>query len=95
MKVINAIKFNSQLRKVGKVLDKNRSLLKNLRYQNSVSQCAEKSYSWIRNNGFDFNYHTHIESLVDCKLAIMCYEGENVLEAEGVKLFPTSSATSS
>ena len=82
MKVINAIKFNSQLRKVGKVLDKNRSLLKKLRHQNSVSQCAEKSYSWHRNNGFDFNYHTHIESLVDGKLAIMCYDEGYVLEAE-------------
>ena len=95
MKVINAIKFNSQLRKVGKVLDKNRSVLKKLRYQNSLSQYAEKSYSWLRNNGFDFNYHTHIESLVDGKLAIMCYEEGYVLEADGVKLFPTSSATSS
>ena len=95
MKVINAIKFNSQLRKVCKVLDKNLSLLKKLRHQNSVSQCAEKSYFWLRNNGFDFNYHTHIEPLVDGKLAIMCYEEGYVLEADGVKLFPKSSATSS
>ena len=91
MKVINAVKFNSKLRKVGKVLDKNRSLLKKLRHQNNVSKCAEKSYSWLQNNGFKFNYHTHIESLVDGKLAIMCYEEGYVLEAEGVKLFPTSS----
>lgn len=95
MKVINAIKFNSKMRKIGKILDKNRSLLKKLRHQNSVSQCAEKSYFWLRNNGFDFNYHTHIESLVDGKLTIMCYEEEYVLEADGVKLFPKSSATSS
>ena len=91
MKVINAVKFNSKLRKVGKVLDKNRSLLKKLRHQNKVSKCDEKSYSWLKSNGFDFNYHTHIESLVDGKLAIMCYEEGYVLEAEGVKLFPTSS----
>ena len=95
MKVINAIKFNPQLRKVGKVLDKTRSLLKKLRHKNSVSQYAEESYSWLRNNGFDFNYYTHIESLVDSKLAIMCYKEGYVLEADGVKLFPTSAATSS
>ena len=92
MKVINAVKLNSQLRKVGRVLDKNRSLLKKLRRQNKVSKCAEKSYSWLQNNGFDFNYHTHIESLVDGKLAIMCYEEGYVLEADGVKLFPSSSS---
>ena len=92
MKVINAVKFNFQLRKVGRVLDKNRSLLKKLRRQNKVSKCAEKSYSWLQNNGFDFNYHTHIESLVDGKLAIMCYEEGYVLEADGVKLFPSSSS---
>ena len=92
MKVINAVKLNSQLRKVGRVLDKNRSLLNKLRRQNKVSKCAEKSYSWLHNNGFDFNYHTHIESLVDVKLAIMCYEEGYVLEADGVKLFPSSSS---
>ena len=70
MKVINAVKFNSQLRKVGRVLDKNRNFLKRLRHQNKVSKCREKSYSWLQNNGFDFNYHTYIESLVDGKLAI-------------------------
>ena len=92
MKVINAVKFNSQLRKVGRVLDKNRSLLKRLRHQNKVSKCAEKSYSLLQNNGFDFNYHTHIELLVDGKLAIMCYEEGYVLDADGVKLFPSSSS---
>lgn len=95
MKVINAIEFNFQLSKVGKVLDKNRSLLEKLRHQNFVSQCAEESYSGLRNNGFDFNYHTHIESLFDGKLAIMCYKEGYVLEADEVKLFPKSSATSS
>ena len=95
MKVINAIKFNSQLSKVGKVLNKNRSLLKKLRHKNSMSQCAEESYSGLRNNGFDLNYYPHIESFVDGKLAIMCYGEGHVLEADGVKLFPKSSATSS
>ncbi len=45
MKVINAIKLNYKLRKDGKVLDKNYSLLKKLRHQNYMSKCAEKSYS--------------------------------------------------
>ena len=51
MKVINAINFNSQLRKVGRVLGKNRSLLKKLRHQNVVSDNAEKLFSWLRITG--------------------------------------------
>jgi hypothetical protein len=93
MKVINAVKFNSQIRKVGRVLDKNRRLLKKLRHEVLVSSNAEKSYSWLQKQGFDFNYHTHIESLVDGRLAIMCYEEGYVLETDGVKLFPSSSAS--
>ena len=73
MKVINAVKFNSQTRKVERILDKNRRLLKKLRHEVVVSKNAEKSYSWLQKQGFDFNYHTHIESLVDGRLVNMCY----------------------
>ena len=58
-----------------------------------VSNSAEESYSWLKGNGFNFNYHTHIESLIDGRLAIMCYEEGYVLETDGVTLFPSSSTT--
>ena len=93
MKVLNAVRISSKLRKVGRVLDKNRGLLKELRMERRVSGSAEESYSWLKGNGFNFNYHTHIESLIDGRLAIMCYEEGYVLETDGVTLFPSSSTT--
>lgn len=93
MKVINAVRFTSKLRKAGRVLDKNRNLLKELRMEFDISSNAEESYSWLKIKGFDFNYHIHIESLIDGRLAIMCYEEVYLLETDGVKLFPSSSTT--
>jgi len=93
MKVINAVRISSKLRKVGRVLDKNRGLLKELRMVSHMSNSAEESYSWLKGNGFNFNYHTHIEALIDGRLAIMCYEEGYVLETDGVTLFPSASTT--
>lgn len=92
MKLTNAIRFSSQLRKVGRVLDKNRQLLKALRHESSLAKNSEKSYRWLKDNGFNFDYHTHIEPIEDGKLAIMCYEEGYVLESDGILLFPSPSA---
>jgi hypothetical protein len=38
----------------------------------------------LRRQGFDFNYHTHVELLADGRTAVMCYEEGYVLESSGV-----------
>jgi hypothetical protein len=90
MKLTNAIRFSSQLRIVGRVLDKNRKLLKELRHAGDVYKSSEKSYKWLKDQGYNFNYHTHIKPVEDGKLAMMCYEEGYVLESDGVQLFPFS-----
>jgi len=65
---------------------------KELRHAGEIYKSSEKSYKWLKDQGFNFYYHTHIEPVEDGKLAIMCYEEGYVLEADGVKLFPSSSS---
>jgi hypothetical protein len=92
MKTKELFDFPTKRRKVGVVLNKNRTLLKRLRQESKVNELADSSFMWLRNNGFDFNYHTHIESLPNGKLAVMCYEVGYVLEVDGVRLLPPASA---
>jgi len=92
MKAKELFDFPTKRRKVGVVLNKNRSLLKRLRQQPKVNMLADTSFTWLRNHGFDFNYHTHIESLPNGKMAVMCYEEGYVLEVDGVSLLSPSSA---
>ena len=68
--------------KVKRTLDRNRALLKALRLESS--QAAEEANEWLARRGFDFDYHTHVATTEEGKLAVMCFDEGYVLEAGGV-----------
>ena len=90
MKKTNNYNSPTQIRKVGVTLDKNRALLKRLRQKDNINLLADMSFKWLRVKGFDFNYHTHIDTLPDGRLAVMCYEEGYVIEVDGIMLLPSS-----
>ena len=79
--------------KVGITLDKNRALLKRLRQKDNINLLADRSFKWLRVKGFNFNYHTHIDSLPDGRLAVMCYEEGYVIGVDGIILLPSPRAS--
>ena len=81
------------IRKVGITLDKNRALLKRLRQKDNINLLADRSFKWLRVKGFNFNYHTHIDSLPDGRLAVMCYEEGYVIVVDGIILLPSPRTT--
>ena len=93
MEAKNISQSPMQIRKVVMTLDKNRALLKRLRQKDNINLLADRSFKWLRVKGFDFNYHTHIDSLPDGRLAVMCYEEGYVIEVDGVILLPSPSAS--
>ena len=66
------------------MLQRNRSLLVALRKSAYTQFNAEDRAFWLRRQGFDFNYHTHVMPLKDGRLAIMCYDEGYVLEGDGI-----------
>jgi hypothetical protein len=68
--------------KVKRTLDRNRALLKALRLESL--QAAEEANEWLARRGFDFDYHTHVATTEEGKLAVMCFDEGYVLEAGGV-----------
>jgi hypothetical protein len=93
METTNNSNSPTQIRKVGITLDKNRALLKRLRQKDNINLLADRSFKWLRVKGFDFNYHTHIDSLPDGRLAVMCYEEGYVIEVDGIILLPSPRAS--
>lgn len=93
MKTINNSNSTTEIRKVGIALDKNRALLKRLRQKDNINLLADRSFKWLKVKGFNFNYHTHIDSLPDGRLAVMCYEEGYVIEVDGIILLPSPRTT--
>jgi hypothetical protein len=62
----------------------NRILLRRVRDLDGIREQADATFTWLRRQGFDFNYHTHVELLADGRTAVMCYEEGYVLETSGV-----------
>ena len=66
------------------MLQRNRTLLVALRKSTYAQFNPEDRAFWLRRQGFDFNYHTHVMPLKDGRLAIMCYDEGYVLEVDGI-----------
>ncbi|HBP44356.1 MAG TPA: hypothetical protein DD635_00515 [Flavobacteriales bacterium] len=80
-------KSNSQhalRRDVDHVLQRNRLLLASLRKSPYADYNAEDRAFWLRRQGFDFNFHTHVLPLKDGRMAIMCYDEGYVLDGDGI-----------
>ena len=71
-------------RGVDHVLQRNRSLLVDLRKSTYAQLNAEDRAFWLRRQGFDFNFHTHVVPLQDGRMAIMCYDEGYVLVGDGI-----------
>lgn len=71
-------------RGVDHVLQRNRSLLVDLRKSTYAQLNAEDRAFWLRRQGFDSNFHTHVVPLQDGRMAIMCYDEGYVLEGDGI-----------
>jgi len=69
---------------VEKILIRNRSLLVSLKEKTPLEMTDEGSFVWLRKNGFDFNFHTHVHPLEDGRLAIMCFEEGYILQGDGL-----------
>ena len=72
------------VKRVEKVLIRNRSLLVSLKHRSEIKMTEEGRFVWLRRNGFDFNFHTHVQPLEDGRLAIMCFEEGYILHGEGL-----------
>jgi len=70
--------------RVDKILQKNRSLLIAVQRTNKAISNAEDRAFWLRRNGFDFDFHTHVVTLSDGRMVIMCYEEGYILDGNGV-----------
>lgn len=71
-------------RGVDQVLQRNRSLLSALRKNPFEKLNPEDRAYWLRQQGFDFNFHTHVQMAHDGRMVIMCYDEGYVLEGDGV-----------
>lgn len=71
-------------RGVDQVLQRNRSLLSALRKRPFSTFEPEDSAYWLRTQGFDFNFHTHVQLAQDGRMVIMCYDEGYVLEGDGI-----------
>lgn len=69
---------------VEKILIRNRSLLVSLKQKPGLELTEEGRFVWLRRNGFDFNFHTHVHPLKDGRLAIMCFEEGYILHGDGL-----------
>lgn len=69
---------------VDHVLQRNRNLLIAMRGKMHTRWNSLDCAFWLRRKGFDFNFHTHIVTLTDGRMAIMCYEEGYVLDGNGI-----------
>lgn len=66
------------------VLQRNRGLLVALRKSTYAKYNPEDRAFLLRRQGFDFNFHTHVLTLQDGRMAIMCYDEGYVLDGDGI-----------
>lgn len=74
------------VQRVDETLLTNRTLLRKVRSMGEVADKAEATFEWLRRNGFDFNFHTHVACQDDGRTVVMCYEEGYVLENMGVRV---------
>ena len=78
---------------VRKALDKNRALLRTLRsLENNTNQdrwrVHESKAQWLVRRGFDFQFHTHLDTLSDGRVKVMCFDEGFVMDNGDVELCP-------
>ena len=78
---------------VRKALDKNRALLRTLRnLEDSTShegwRVQESKAQWLVRRGFDFQFHTHLITLSDGRVKVMCFDEGFVMDNGDVELCP-------
>ena len=70
---------------VRKALDKNRALLRTLRTLEDSPDShgwhvEESKAQWLVQRGFDFHFHTHLDTLSDGRVKVMCFDEGFVLQ---------------
>ena len=78
---------------VQKALDKNRALLRTLRALEDNSdqdewRVRESKAQWLVLHGFDFHFHTHLDTLSDGRVKVMCVDEGFVIDNGDVELCP-------
>ena len=78
---------------VRKALDKNRALLRTLRtLEDNPDQegwrVQESKAQWLVQRGFDFQFHTHLDTLSDGRVKAMCFDEGFVMDNGDVELCP-------
>ena len=78
---------------VRKALDKNRALLRTLRTLEDNSgqdgwHVQESRAQWLVQRGFDFQFHTHLDTLSDGRVKVMCFDEGFVMDNGDVELCP-------
>ena len=71
---------------MSRTLDRNRTLLRSLREHASVAE--EDANAWLVRRGFDFEYHTHVLTILEGKLVVMCYDEGYTLDRGGIQPWP-------
>lgn len=72
---------------VKRSLDRNRALLKAWRKIHSDAhqqEVSESGMEWLSRRGYNFQYHTHLDSTEDGKLKVMCYDEGFVLDGAAI-----------
>ena len=78
---------------VRKTLDKNRALLRTLRTlkgnpEHEGWRVQESKAQWLVQRGFDFQFHTHLDTLSDGRVKVMCFDEGFVMDNGDVELCP-------
>ena len=78
---------------VRKALDKNRALLRTLRNlegnpEHEGWRVQESKAQWLVQRGFDFQFHTHLDTLSDGRVKVMCFDEGFVMDNGDVELCP-------
>ena len=78
---------------VRKALDKNRALLRTLRTlegdpEQEGWRVQESKAQWLVQRGFDFQFHTHLDTLSDGRIKVMCFDEGFVMDNGDVELCP-------
>lgn len=78
---------------VRKALDINRALLRTLRtLEDNPDQegwrVQESKVQWLVQRGFDFQFHTHLDTLSDGRVKVMCFDEGFVMDNGDVELCP-------
>ena len=78
---------------VRKALDKHRALLRTLRTlegnpEQEGWRVQESKAQWLVQRGFDFQFHTHLDTLSDGRVKVMCFDEGFVMDNGDVELCP-------